>query len=185
MNYSGKLVTVAMIAVALAAAAFSLWYHQRATARALAYWGPHYAELFARAPSAKASKLTVVAPRAAPDEQSLTVDGRSYAVGRADELSRARGFENIRRMFLEDVAYEWDKPAARSPRWRYLLRFSDRASDAGLVLTEDGTSLRRLNSDSAVMFNPSAAREIAELLRDAFGDRENRRPVNQAVEQTR
>lgn len=175
MNYSGKLVAVAMIAVALAAAAFSLWYRQRATARALDYWGSQYAVLFARAPSGQASELTMVAQRVAVDD---------YAVGKTVELSGARGFENVRRMFLEDIAYAWDKPAPRSPRWRYLLRFTDGGAEASLVLTEDATCLRRLDSDSAaafedIVFNPSAAREITELLRQALQDQESKRSGEQ------
>jgi hypothetical protein len=51
MYYSGKLVIIGILAVAVASAAASWWFRYAATHRAAQYWGPETARLIRDAPT--------------------------------------------------------------------------------------------------------------------------------------
>jgi hypothetical protein len=123
-NASGKLVILAIIAVAIAAAGTSWWFRYNATHRAAAFWGPETAALIR-----DASVVEVYYVNDDPNTVSLVRD-----------ISKTPGITHLRNALLEDRSYRWPaQKLARSPRWRWALAFND-AGQSGqvvLMLTDD------------------------------------------------
>ena len=135
---SGKLVILAMIALALAAAAASFWYHRATGARALEFWGPEAARHIARAPLIDVWEIGGQEGRPPHKTQRVAVAGA--AIVRQWDASHARGVGNIRRTLIEDASYDWTRRSHVGGRWRYHLRFSDEHGHAHVWLSDEGTA---------------------------------------------
>ena len=157
MRNAGKLVIIAIVAIALALALFSLWYHRQGGRRSLTFWSTEAAVLIARAPQIECIELSLAeqarpatplpdqpavdgehaaeqgaAPAAkGPGDrpiQRLGIGGRFYSVEAAVDSSHARGVSNIRRAMVLDATYRWDADAgAEQPTWQYAMEFRDQA----------------------------------------------------------
>jgi hypothetical protein len=143
---SGKRVIILLLAVGLAAATFSLWYHYQSGQQALALWGREAAVLIARAPTISAEQLAPAdaaasqtpgsngsaAPLEGPIER-LGIGGKFYRVVARSDASQARGVSNIRRALLMDITYRWGETGPE-PSWQYALVFQDEAERRSTVL---------------------------------------------------
>ena len=136
---SGKLIALAMIALALAAAAASFWYHRATGARALEFWGSENARRIARASQVEVLEIL---GRDTPGSQPAPSGNQGTASSaRSWDASQARGIGNIRRTLIEDASYDWKRPRPQAAgRWKYRLRFSDERGHADVWLSEDGTA---------------------------------------------
>lgn len=114
MPYRGKAIIVGMLALALAAAAFGIWYLRSLSQRSLAYWGPEVSDLISRAPNVEVTHVRY---------------------GPWKDISQARGLVNLRRALVSDASYAWDSPPEPSLHWAYALRFRDEHRQAVLVFS--------------------------------------------------
>jgi hypothetical protein len=122
MKVSGKLVIIAMLTLALAAAGASWWFRFTATHRAAKFWGSDVARLIRDAPKVELLRLGL------PNTIGLESSDVAHQVETANfhDVSKGRGLVHLRNALLQDRSYDW--PAQpRKPRsyWSWALRFRD------------------------------------------------------------
>jgi len=119
---SGRLVVLAMVGLAIAAAIFAWWWNFERGQRALALYGPQTATLIR-----KARTVEIFVPPSAKDRSSPGSNGEAARpTTRQIDISRAPGLLNARTSLLDDASYAWKKDATQSSAGDYvLIRFVD------------------------------------------------------------
>ncbi len=148
----GKVVIGLIFAVALSATVFSLWYHQRNSRRALAYWGTSAGTLIAGAP-----EIEVLALGTGESSRQFQVDGQKYTVTAAADASQAPGVSNIRRAMVLDVPFRWDAPPPEQPpAWQYAMLFSDGEESTIVLFDFDSGHIGTPGGSKALALRPEA-----------------------------
>lgn len=198
MRNPGKLVIVGILAVALVATLFSLWYHIQNGRRALSFWGPDTALVIARAPEIDAIELvradegtpkadapagdSATEPATQPAANSTHIDqrpvqrfglgGKFYQAVAVKDASQARGVSNIRRALVLDVTYQWDAPPAGDPNWEYALEFRE-GPRSELVLFDFNTHQVGLaRGTSTIQLDPAANDDWRKFFVEQLGERQ-------------
>ena len=181
----GKLVIVALVAIGLAAALFSQWYHRQSGRRALEFWGTETAVLIAQAPEIEVFELQAAdVPPSAHDQrvtperqadsrpiQRLGIGGRSYRVVRAKDASHARGVSNIRRAMVLDATYQWDAAAAaEKPAFQYAIEFRDGDRGAIVFFDFDRGQVGSTGSTTTVALDPSVVADWRSFCQEQFDE---------------
>ena len=161
MYYSGKLVIIGILAVAVASAAASWWFRYAATHRAAQFWGPETARLIRDAP-------TVELYQSKPPATFTPLSRIDDFLERADarDVSNAPGLTHLRNALLEDRSYRWPpRPMQPVQRWPWLLSFrNERQNEAAvLVFSPDWQYVGRLGRKEVVSCQPIAD-GLAEML---------------------
>lgn len=125
----GKLAVLSMLLVAVALAAFALWWNVASGRRTLEFWGQEGGARII-APKAKVELLWLEPAASDAQSERLSIGGRSYAVVRKGEITGARGLVHARHALLEDASFEWD---AATPAGDYTV--AARFRDAGGTTT--------------------------------------------------
>lgn len=175
MANPGKLVIVAMFALAILAVGFSTWYHYQNAHRSLDYWGTERASLIATAPEITVFEVTAdpnvpIDPAAIGTDVPTIIDaGITYRVRASKSADKARGVSNIRRALVLDTTYDWqDPPAADYERhWGYAMRFRDGANDA-IVLFDLPVGLVSTSGGKVARLNATAAADLGLFFREQF-----------------
>jgi hypothetical protein len=167
-----KLVIAGILAIGLAAALFSQWYHRQSGRRALELWGAEPARLIAQAPKIEALVLEPAnAPAAAqsgedqPGEEALLnepierlgVGGRFYLVTSRRDATGAQGISNIRRAIVMDGTYEWGAPKREEkPQWQYALEFHEDGRTAKVLFDFDSGQIGSTTGNRTAVLDPAA-----------------------------
>jgi len=117
---SGKLLTLGLIAIAIAAAAFAWWFQFSRGRRALAYWGGADAAVIRHGERAA---LLVIGPEG--KGAKLDIGGAEYEITRVVPLDNAPGFVHARHALIDDASYQWDAAPPQSVTWTHALQFED------------------------------------------------------------
>ncbi|MBI2824577.1 MAG: hypothetical protein HYX69_07825 [Planctomycetia bacterium] len=168
----GKWVILAIVALAVAAGAFSWFYFAWLQRRPLALWGSHAAALMMRAPTARAYRLEPMADAAAgdaaPGQPVFAVDGEPFRGTAARDVSRAKGFLHIRQSLVHNASFAWDEPAGDcQPKWEYAIEFEDRGERAVVAFAFNCGRIALVESDRTASIRPAAA-EIKSFLVEQF-----------------
>jgi hypothetical protein len=155
---SGKLVIIAVVIVAVAAAGTSWWFRYSSTYRAAEFWGPEAAQLIRDAPIIELCRCRRRTKPALPHMSYL-----GYRLTDCHDISAMPGHTHLRYALLEDRSFIWP-PHATSKNWKWLLRFrnQNRSKEARLFLTSDW-KLVAADGDKALSCEP-----IADGLREMF-----------------
>jgi hypothetical protein len=139
-NASGKLVILAIIAVALAAAGTAWWFRYSATHRAVHFWGADAAQLIRDAPIVK---LTEYGGR--PDADFMKpINSR--------DISRAPGLVHLRAALLEDRSFNWPIENSVPGRWGWAIDFlNPDGTNATLNFTRDWEYVGTPNQDNVIL----------------------------------
>lgn len=123
----GTMVVAAMLAAALALAAFAVWFQWRQTRRCLDFYGADVARLVQTAPRVELWRLGPAAGPSAPEPR------------RRIDVSQAPGLVHLRRGLVEDANFAWDAPPDPGlPRtWSLALAFSAEPGSVPAVLVFD------------------------------------------------
>lgn len=132
MKVSGKLVIIAILAVALVGAGASWWFRYNATHRAAAFWGPEASRLIRDAPVVELYQFEPSSQTTTEfDELRRVLDAPSNA----RDISSMRGLTHLRNALLEDRNYNWPpQPRIPNDRWRGILVFWDEPRQSTAVL---------------------------------------------------
>lgn len=126
MPHRGKLVILAIFAVALAATALAVWFQYEQGRRALQFWGRDNALLISYAPDVELLRVAVADANTPATLETLKIDGRLVAVTEVRKVSHAPGFLHARHALIEDASFNWDQSRGDcTPHWDYVLRFTD------------------------------------------------------------
>lgn len=137
----GRFAVALVLVLAVALAAFNVWFRHATTSRIHERWGTATMDRIAHAPRAWWCELApsqgqggdadasqaadaADAPRPAP---TIELDGQRYEVLRVGDLVAARGATNLRHALGQDASYEWDAEAEHGPgdaNWRWMIVFS-------------------------------------------------------------
>lgn len=166
MARQGKLVTLVILFVALAAAASNLMYQKSRVHRSLDFWGPATAALIVGAPQADVLRLA-----SDGGAKSIVVQGRRMAVVDRKPAADARGFINIRRGLVSDESFAWDDGNDCQPSWSYAIVFRDGDQQATLLFALDCPRAMLLDGTKRVSTRP-----IAEGLREFFDEQLQKSP---------
>jgi hypothetical protein len=138
-NASGKLVIVAIVAIAVAAAGVSWWFRYDVTHRAAEFWGPKTARLIRDAPIVQF--WTHDPPTNLPELIASEVSAESTRdPSTVQDVTHARGFVHLRNALLDDRSFRWPpNPPAPGTDWKWMLRFQNEVAneDSILVLSSD------------------------------------------------
>ena len=138
MPNRGKLVILAIIALACAATAGALFVHRERARRPLEFWGSPTTLLIARAPMVEVLRLRSAERPSDAALPGFTIDGDRWIVEKRQRCDGGRGLSNIRRALLEDGSFDWNEPAASfSPEWRHGLGFIDGDNRVTLLFSLD------------------------------------------------
>ena len=173
---SGKVTTILILAVALAAAGYAWWHQQKRGDAALQFWGS--ADAF-RVRHGETVELLTLAPMlaeansadATPTELPLVRDAqrRAWQVRQRHDLSKIRGVLHARQALIEDASFEWSRVAEASPDWQFALRFATAQGtvpgETLLLLDLDGKWAQKTDADA-----PIVGLGIADGLRTFFAD---------------
>jgi len=197
MRNAGKLVIVAIVAIALALALFSLWYHRQGGRRSLEFWGTEAAVLIARAPQIECIELSradqtrpaqplpdqpavegehaaeaALAAASGPGDrpiQRLGIGGRFYTVEAAVDSSHARGVSNIRRAMVLDATYRWDADAdAEQPTWQYAMEFRDQARSVMVLFDFERGVVGSTSNTRLAVLEPAAVHDWSAFCEEQF-----------------
>lgn len=179
MNNRGKFVILGILAVAVAASCFAVYYQYRAQDHAMDLWGKTSARLIAEGPQVEVLLLGDEAdaeleesenapPRVASGDMAWEVAASKDAVG-------ARGTANVRRALVMDTTYDWDvAEAPPQPDWKYAMTFSDGRDWATVLFDFDSGQVALTGSRKTGRLNRMAADDLAqyfaEQLEDASGE---------------
>ena len=184
----GKLVIVAILAVALFAAGFSAWYHYRGGHRTLDFWGTTSAVLIAEAPHVELLSLGEAGPieedaaetdsQAAGEAQAsraLEFGDQSWKVLSSKDGGQARGMANVRRALVLDTTFDWNTPPDDDePEWQYALGFNDKRNWVTVLFDFETGRVALTGGKKTARLDPAANRELreffAEELAEAAGD---------------
>ena len=172
MQLSGRLVIIAVFAIALAMAGGAWLYQYNYSRRSAEFWGPS-ARLIARSPELQFLQLAPFPP----DEAEPPVAPANSVAGRAvvdhHDLRNKRGLIHFRHAFTQDGNFLWDarsREAAASRRdWSAALRFVDGPEEQFVLLGNDFQLLGKLSPDGTqvdVLPCPRMAAAIKRYLTD-------------------
>jgi hypothetical protein len=182
-------VILGILAGALVATLFSLWYHIQNGRRALAYWGSDTALVIARAPEIDAIEL---APADQPAEakadaaasepvgaaaqerpvQRFGLGGKFYQAVAVKDASQARGVSNIRRALVLDVTYQWDAPPTGEPTWEYALEFRDGPRSALVLFDFNTHQVGFAQGTQGIQLDPAANDDWRKFFVEQLGERQ-------------
>jgi hypothetical protein len=156
-NASGKLVILAIVAIALASGAISWWFRYSATHKAAEFWGVTDSRLIRDAPDVTLSRF------------NPTADSKPR------DISKAPGITHLRNALLEDRSFHWGKAIEMAPkRPRWTIEFNDPATARHLVIyftsdcrgaiVGDGGTRKRVVSTEPI--SKGLCQVFAELLPD-------------------
>jgi hypothetical protein len=169
-NASGKLVILAIVAVALAAAGTSWWFRYRATSQAAQFWGTHRVRLIR-----DASIVELCAVSELPDKEEWVrlkrTDQLKQIDRRAKDITGARGLTHLRNALLEDRSFDWEGPESRVPeRWGYILIFREQRTARAstyVMFSEDATMVTGSHPPT---WRVLSCKPIAAGLREMFAE---------------
>ncbi len=101
-RYSGTLLIVGILVLALGAAMFSWWFRAQATRRAMTLWGAERAVLIQSGKPVHALRLARSADGDGPANESIVVQGRALAIDERIDITRSGGLLHLRQALLED-----------------------------------------------------------------------------------
>lgn len=179
-----KIAIVGIVAIGLAAALFSLWYHRQSSRRSLEFWGTEPALLITRSPRIEALALQPAdttevqqPPESAPDAtapsdqpiERLGVAGNFYLVTARSDATRAPGVSNIRRAIVLDPTYKWEAPApAAQPIWQYALAFRDGERSAIVLFDFDSGRIGSVIGTRTAVLDPAIAEDWHSFFEEQF-----------------
>ena len=114
------------------------------------------------------AKLIRHAPRVelfelAAGDATFSLDGRPRASIRSANVSRALGLVHARHSLIVDQNFEWDQlPPHAEIDWDLVIRFSDGADNATVLLDYDSRAVKLLGSEKSATLHP----KIVEGMRD-------------------
>lgn len=157
---SGKLVILAIMTVAVAAAGFAWWYQYQRGRESLAYWGSEGAYLIHHAPNVELLKLG----RSEKTANQETVLGATVLTVR--ELSQVPGLTHARQALITDASFDWQASPHTSPTWEYALRF--REGERSLTIAFDLTAgyAQSLNQERPIRLVPTFSQGLQKFLAD-------------------
>lgn len=173
MQVNGKLVTIVLLVVAVAAASYAWWFQFSRGQRALEYWQGNNAAVIRHGDRAE---LLVLAEPAESIEAAavdrLTIDGRDYAIVQRATLDQAPGFVHARHALIDDASYLWEKPLPEKIAWSHALKFENKAGEAVTVVIDlEAGWLLRIDRDRPLamdeILQSGLKQFFAEHLRDA------------------
>ena len=154
----GKLAVLTMFAVALAAATFAWWWNYSRGQKCLDFYGKDAALLVRTADQVELLEL-------APENESdagravdrLVIDGRTYVVLRATDISQAKGLIHARTSILDDTSFDWqDAFIDCRPEFLYAVRFTG-DSRATLAFDFSCQTVWHVEQGKAVVLIPKVA----------------------------
>jgi hypothetical protein len=146
MQVSGRVIIVAVLALALAMAGGAWWYQYQGSRRAAAFWGREAATLLIASPTVEFLELgqSVDTVGEAP-----TVAGRAIAA--THPLRDKPGLIHLRYVFTQDVNFPWEarrREAIEADQdWAYALRFAERDRALVILLRSDFQEIGKLEGD--------------------------------------
>jgi hypothetical protein len=159
---SGKWLIVAILAVALAAGAFSWWFRWSATHRAAELWGPEAAATIRDALHIEAYRLT---DAGSETDETLVAGNRAYAVERRVDVSKGPGLVHLKQALLEDRSFDWEATFDTGllvPRWALVFHpLPDRQSTEAATLLFDEDCERGAAITAGQPARPFVCRRIA------------------------
>ncbi len=184
----GKLVIVAIFAVALASVAVSTWYHYQGARRPIELWGSPNAVLVAQAPRIDALRLGRPSSSASPQKEDqppdaqpgesapsdqprerLFVGSHAYEVLASKDVSTAHGITNIRRALVLDPTFDWTSPEPGGhPHWQFALEFSDHDRSATLLFDFDSRQVGAAGTHKTGLLDPTASDDIQKFFAEQF-----------------
>jgi hypothetical protein len=127
-NVSGKLVIIAIVVVALAAAGASWWFRFAATHEAVRFWGPALAVFIRDAPHVELIQLRrpTASERESPIRDTAEFGGEDlFIIIARHEITGAKGLVHLRTALLEDRSFDWTTISnTPSMEWKWGLSFS-------------------------------------------------------------
>ena len=187
MQVNGKLVTIAILTVALAAAAFAWWFQFTRGRRALEYWGGERAAVIRHGDNAELAPLLLPESEPSPLGSSvLTIDGMQYGVGDKVPLDRAPGFIHARHALIDDGSYQWEKSPPTSRVWTHALTFSDDAHrTVTVVVSLESGVLRPLDSERTLVMSAKLQQGLGKFFAEHLNEPAAEPPSRSDAEEIR
>ncbi|HEX2477150.1 MAG TPA: hypothetical protein VHK01_20510 [Lacipirellulaceae bacterium] len=152
MKVSGKLVIVAILMIAFAAAGASWWFRYSATNQAARYWGPEGSLLIRDA-------RNVYLQRSPPE------------TGPQVNISQARGITHLRNALLEDRSFNWASKTIGETELEWVLTFFEPGTDLMHIGIADDCRViggYTLGVNRVQVMQPVSCEPIANGLRELF-----------------
>jgi hypothetical protein len=154
----GKLAVLTMFAVALAAATFAWWWNYSRGQKCLEFYGKDAALLVRTAKDVEL--LELIPDSDSPGDRSvdrLAIDGRTYLVHRASDISQAKGLIHARTSILDDTSFQWRSASLDCrPKLLYAVRFAN-DSRATLAFDFSCQTMWHVEQGKAVVLIPKVA----------------------------
>jgi hypothetical protein len=166
MRNTGTLVILAILALGVGAAAFSVWYHYRTAERARSFWGSTTAVLIAQAPEIRALRLEAIETpqldgepieQGPPDDPAIEFASAYWKILDDHDASHARGVGNVRTAMVQDVSFAWAGRRPDEPDWQYALEFNDGKNWATVLFDFDSRQAALAGDRKTVRLDPAAS----------------------------
>ena len=146
-SISGKWVVLTIFFLAVAMAAFAVWWNYERGRRSLALWGKDGALLIRGAKKVELLRLARDSPAhdkppeagkietaETSERERLTCGGETYRVMETKDVSQAQGLIHARSAFLDDASFDWTRAPAARAEYGWAVRFSEGTATATILL---------------------------------------------------
>jgi hypothetical protein len=175
MNNRGKLVILGILAVAVAASCFAVYYQYRAQDHAMDLWGNTSARLIAESPQVEVLLLgaeTDVESEPSDDAPARVESGdMAWKVAASTDAMGAKGIANVRRALVMDTTYDWDMAEALPPpEWKYAMTFSDGKDWATVLFDFESGQVALTGSRKTGRLNRMASDDLSQFFVEQLGE---------------
>lgn len=166
---AGTWLVVAILGIALALAAWGLFWKLSESRRPIEFWGAEHARRLQHAEKVIAYRLQPLTADTAAVEP-LTIGGEKYQAVAFKQVQKAPGFTYFRRILLLDYAYLWGASTTDCrPQWQYALKFEGASGDSTLVFAFNCNQVTLLETGKVIRLS-DASGGSAEYFREFFAE---------------
>ncbi len=182
----GTIVIVILLAVALSAAGFTVWYHYQNQRRALEFWGAATAQLIGRAGQIEVVELgepdpsialaddaldapePEESPAAPPRAKALEFNEVPWIVVQTKDAAKAKGILNLRRALVVDATFDWSVEDEGEPHWQYAISVNDGRNWATVLFDLDSRQVGLTGGRKTVLLAPEANEDFRQFFAEQF-----------------
>ena len=130
----GKVVILSIVAVALLATGFGIWFQRQKTYLVLQWLGPDAARCISRAEQVFFLEFPSEAPQGEfSSATSIIIADKEVAIIRRMEVTKEPGLVHLRHALTQNASYQWQAPNSANGDWEFALQFVYRSQTSTLL----------------------------------------------------
>jgi hypothetical protein len=172
MHNRGKIVVLAIFAVALGMASFALWWNWGLGKRSLEFWGTEGGLAIRDAKKVEILRLKSPSHLNLNDQGTPKKNAFLFDVQETKDVTGEHGLVHARHSLLEDASFQWNKKAVTmiGPDWKYAVRFQHESKESTVMLDLNSGVIGSWEENRAIPLSPKTAAGWKQFISRYFPD---------------